>query len=338
MKTSLDRHQNFVPDAQSVPPSVRAITSLRQPESPETAAGITPSVNLIRLWDLPLRVFHWSLVALVTVVLITGEIGGEWMGIHGKAGIAIAGLVTFRLIWGVIGSTHSRFITFMPSPSKIRAYLKGRWRGVGHNPIGAFSVLALLTLLGIQAGTGLFANDDIDFTGPLANLVSSELSGNLTNFHRLCANFILGLVALHGIAIGFYLLVKKDNLIKPMITGWKTHTSVSTDKPIADTNGGGWIAFLIAFGGAAVLVYFVSGAALQTAPVAASVTASVATSVTESAAEPVATSMTTSVAPTATPSAHTPAATEAGSPGSPGSSASPITHPAPQPGKTAPSW
>ena len=273
MKSNLAKRQHVEPLDASVPAPVSHIHSV---DSATTAA--TPVISRIQLWDLPLRVFHWSLVILVTVAIITGEIGGEWMGIHGKAGIGIAGLVTFRLIWGVIGSTHARFLTFIPTPGKIKAYLQGKWRGVGHNPIGAFSVLALLTLLGVQAGTGLFSNDDIDFTGPLADLIESTLSSRLTGIHQILANVLLGLVALHIIAIGFYVLIKKDNLVKPMVTGWKEHHSTPSDPPISPRTGGSLTAFLIALGGAAVLVYYVSGAARHTTTNAATSEATTASS------------------------------------------------------------
>lgn len=182
--------------------------------------GIDTHVR-IRVWDLPIRIFHWSLALAVTVAIVTGKAGGTWMGIHGKAGLTIVGLVVFRVVWGFVGSTHARFLTFAPSPAKLRAYLKGRWQGVGHNPLGALSVFALLGLLALQAGTGLFANDDIAFAGPYFASVDSTLAVRLTGWHHLLANILLGLVVLHVIAIAFHAGVKKDNLVKPMLTGWK---------------------------------------------------------------------------------------------------------------------
>jgi cytochrome b len=221
--------------------------------SPETR----PSLIRIRLWDLPTRVFHWSLVVAVLTAFVTGQIGGDWIEVHAKAGLAIMGLVVFRLVWGVVGSTHARFQTFVPSPAKIKAYVKGQWQGVGHNPLGALSVMALLGLLAVQAGTGLFSNDDIDFTGPLFALIDSSLSNRLTGFHVLLSNLLLGLMALHLVAIVFYIRFKKDNLLKPMVTGWK-------DVPAGKSaTQGGWLALATALFIAVAVVYGVSGTVLR---------------------------------------------------------------------------
>lgn len=199
-----------------------------------------PQRTRIRLWDLPLRIFHWSLALAVTVAVVTGKLGGPWMDLHGKAGLAIVGLVAFRLAWGLIGSTHARFLHFAPTPAKLSAYLQGRWRGVGHNPLGAFAVFALLGLLAVQAGTGLFSNDDIAFSGPLFNSIDDDLAGRITGLHRQLANVLLALVAIHVAAIAFYFRFKKDNLVKPMVTGWK---EVEAGEP---AERGGPVAFGVA--------------------------------------------------------------------------------------------
>ena len=216
----------------------------------------TNTLIRIRLWDLPTRVFHWSLVVAVLTAFVSGQVGGSWMAVHEKSGIAIIGLVVFRLVWGVVGSTHARFLSFAPSPKRIKAYLKGEWQGVGHNPLGALSVFALLGLLAVQAGIGLFSNDDIDFTGPLFSLVDSALSNRLTGLHVLIANVLLGLLALHLVAIVFYVRFKKDNLVKPMVTGWK-------EVPVGESaTQGGLLALAVALLGALVAVYGASGASL----------------------------------------------------------------------------
>jgi cytochrome b len=175
----------------------------------------------IHLWDLPIRIFHWSLVLAVITAIATAKIGGNWMELHGRAGLVIIGLLAFRLTWGVVGSTHARFRNFAPTPAKIRTYLKGQWQGVGHNPLGALSVFALLGLLAAQAATGLFANDDIAFNGPLFALVDKALSDRLTGWHHQLSNFLLILMGLHVAAVFFYVWFKKNNLVKPMLTGWK---------------------------------------------------------------------------------------------------------------------
>ena len=217
----------------------------------------TSSVKRIRLWDLPTRIFHWALVILVSIAVISGEVGGEWMGVHGKAGLAIIGLISFRLIWGVIGSTYVRFTQFFPTAPKLLAYFKGQWKGVGHNPLGAISVFALLALLAAQAATGLFSNDDIDFNGPLFNLVDQTLSDRLTGFHQLFAKVLFALLAVHVVAIIFYMLIKKDNLVKPMITGWKEVTEGKS------AIKGGVIAFFVALFISLTVVYAVSSYTLH---------------------------------------------------------------------------
>lgn len=182
---------------------------------------ISPATRRIQLWDLPLRIFHWSLLAAIATVIATGKLGGEWMPLHGKAGIAIAGLLGFRLAWGLVGSDTARFLHFLPSPKALQSYLQGRWRGLGHNPLGALSVVALLGVIGVQAATGLFSNDDIAFAGPLAAIVGEETVQWLTGWHRLLPNALFVLLGLHVAAIVFHVRVKKDDIVKPMVTGWK---------------------------------------------------------------------------------------------------------------------
>ena len=226
----------------------------------------------IRLWDLPLRLFHWLLVLAVAVALTTGQLGGAWMALHGQAGLSLVGLVVFRLVWGLIGSAHARFLSFLPTPSRLKAYLTGRWRGVGHNPLGAFSVIALLGLLAAQATTGLFSNDDISFSGPLFALVDEALAGRLTSLHRQFSNVLWGLLALHVTAIAVYAVFKRDNLVKPMVTGWKDverHEAPPADHQKSSGRRGGGIAFGVALAVAVAVVYGVSGAALPDSPAAA---------------------------------------------------------------------
>ena len=158
----------------------------------------------IRLWDLPTRVFHWMLVLCIVASFVSGKLGGNLIEWHGKIGLFIVGLVVFRLVWGLIGSTYARFSQFVPTPAKLKAYLRGEWRGVGHNPLGALSVFGLLALVGIQVASGLFANDDIAFFGPLYELVSKDVSNRLTGLHKLSSNLLLVLIGLHLAAIVFY--------------------------------------------------------------------------------------------------------------------------------------
>lgn len=175
----------------------------------------------IHIWDLPLRLFHWLLVVAIAAAYVTAKIGGPLIDWHGRIGIFILGLLVFRIIWGFIGSTHARFQTFFPTPRRIVAYVKGRWHGIGHNPLGALSVFALLAAVGAQVGTGLFANDDIAYTGPLASLVDSDASLRLTAWHNTAFDVLTAFLVLHLAAIVFYRLVKKNNLVAPMLTGKK---------------------------------------------------------------------------------------------------------------------
>lgn len=181
----------------------------------------------ITVWDLPTRLFHWALVLLVAVGLITGNIGGvQGMDVHMLAGYGVLALLGFRLVWGFVGSRHSRFSDFVAGPKRVIAYARELLSGahkpaLGHNPLGGWSVMALLTSLFVQAATGLCANDDILTEGPLAARVGKTMSNVLTEVHEINANVLYVLIGVHLAAIIFYALVQRENLVRPMITGWK---------------------------------------------------------------------------------------------------------------------
>ncbi len=215
----------------------------------------------IKLWDLPTRLFHWLLVIFVIAAVVTGKIGGNAIIWHGRIGLVILALLAFRLAWGFVGPSPARFSSFLPTPASIAAYLRGTWRGIGHNPLGALSVFGLLAFLGVQVGTGLFANDDIAFRGPLVELVSKESSDLLTNYHRLAINVLIALIALHVAAIAFYAHAKKENLVSPMIDGWKSVEPEDAPPPI---RGGGIIALIFAVSVASAAAY--AGAGLWIKP------------------------------------------------------------------------
>lgn len=222
----------------------------------EMNSDATPRV---RVWDLPTRLFHWSLVVLVVAAFVTAKIGGNTMLWHGRIGLAILGLLVFRIVWGFVGSTYARFVQFVRGPKAILAYLRGEWHAHGHNPIGALSVLGLLGVLALQAATGLFANDDIAFEGYLAALVDSSLSTRITGIHMLLEKVLMALVALHIGAIVFYAHAKKQNLVKPMLTGWADGSGESAQ-------GGSPLAFVAAVLIAAVAIWAASGAFLPPPP------------------------------------------------------------------------
>lgn len=175
----------------------------------------------VYVWDWPLRVFHWLLVLAVSGAYVTGTVGGEWTDWHARFGSLTLGLLVFRLIWGFVGSTHALFASFFPTFSRLSNYLRGGWNGVGHNPIGAFAVFALLGILIFLVSTGLFANDDIAFEGPLFDFVDKDLSDKLSGWHIRSVNVLLVLLGLHIGAIAFYQAVKKADLLAPMLTGKK---------------------------------------------------------------------------------------------------------------------
>lgn len=178
----------------------------------------------VRVWDLPTRLFHWALVACVAGLAITAysENGLDW---HARLGYAVGALLLFRLVWGFVGGRWSRFASFLYSPASVVAYLRGRAHPdhlVGHNPLGAGSVLAMLLVLLAQVGTGLISDDESAFQGPLNRYVSSATGLTATWYHKNIGQWLLlALVVLHLVAILYYLLRKRENLVRPMIAGDK---------------------------------------------------------------------------------------------------------------------
>jgi cytochrome b len=199
-----------------------------------------PAAGTVRIWDLGVRVFHWATALLVVASVVTAKVGGSLMPWHERSGYAILALVTFRILWGLAGPTHARFASFVRSPRAALAYLQSVRKGVagahaGHNPLGAYSVLALLAVLLLQATTGLFTTDDIAENGPLTKLVSNAFVERATFIHRLDEKVIYALVALHLAAIGYYWLGKRENLVRAMITGDKQDivaTASADDTPM----------------------------------------------------------------------------------------------------------
>jgi cytochrome b len=176
----------------------------------------------LRIWDLPTRLFHWLLVICITGAVVCVNIGGHWMQWHAYFGYAVLSLVLFRVVWGFVGAVHSRFIAFIPSPQRLIAFLTGKeGGGLGHSPLGSLSVIALLLVLGIQAGTGLFTDDDILFQGPLAKYVSNATVSLLGSIHAFNSNILFGLIGLHLSAIAYYQWVKRESIVMPMIQGDK---------------------------------------------------------------------------------------------------------------------
>lgn len=182
------------------------------------------TLNKVRVWDLPTRIFHWALVAGVLGLAISGTVGGNAMIWHFRFGYAVLTLLLFRIVWGVVGGRWSRFGAFIYSPQSVFNYLKGRGKAehsVGHSPIGAGSVFAMLGILLAQVGSGLLSDDEIAFSGPLTSLVSNATVSLATNYHKNIGKWILlALVLLHIAAIVFYLW-RKHNLVGAMLHGDK---------------------------------------------------------------------------------------------------------------------
>jgi cytochrome b len=180
----------------------------------------------IRVWDLPTRCFHWLLAATVIGQLVTGTIAGNALVWHIRLGMLVLALLVFRLLWGVMGGHWSRFTSFVRWPGTVLRYLRGEHRAgdhfdVGHNPLGSFSVLAMLAVLIVQVATGLLADDEIATTGPLNRFVSTATGLQATAWHKGWGQWIIiGLVVLHLVAIGVY-TVRGHNLVKPMLSGDK---------------------------------------------------------------------------------------------------------------------
>ena len=181
----------------------------------------------VRVWDLPTRAFHWVLAACVLASIATAWTGGNAMVWHLRLGYAACTLLLFRLVWGFVGGHWSRFASFVYAPTTVWRYLRGASRpdehhDVGHSPLGALSVFAVLGLLVLQVATGLFADDEISNTGPLSRFVSGATSLALTKWHKGYGQWlIVVLIALHVGAILYHLTAKRRNLIGPMLTGDK---------------------------------------------------------------------------------------------------------------------
>ncbi len=197
-------------------------------------------MTTVRIWDLPTRVFHWALALCVIGLIVTAKVGGDAMNWHFRLAYATLTLLVFRLLWGLVGGHWSRFATFFPTPGRLSRYLGGRATaadGAGHSPVGALSVLAMLLVLGLQVASGLFADDEIAFSGPLTALVSGEWVGRATTWHKGWGQYlVIGLVVLHVLAVFAY-LARRRNLITPMLTGDKVLEGGATLRAARDTAG-----------------------------------------------------------------------------------------------------
>ena len=217
------------------------------------------SPRRVRVWDLPTRLFHWLLVACVVGSLVSVNLGGNAVGWHVRFGYAILTLLLFRLLWGFVGPRYARFSSFPPSPAAAIAWMRGaRAAWAGHNPVGAFSVYAMLAALALQAATGLFATDDIMWDGPLKAQVSNATSALLTRVHKVNRFVVLALIALHLVAIVWYGRVRKEPLLRAMIDGEKPFDAADGPQPpAADDGPRQWLLALALLGLSAAAVWAV---------------------------------------------------------------------------------
>jgi cytochrome b len=213
-------------------------------ESDQVSAAGTCSApgHFRKVWDWPVRLFHWSLVAALIGAYVTNKLGATYFGLHLFFGYTTIALVVFRVVWGFIGTRHARFEHFVERPLGVLRYVSALGRGrrthyVGHNPLGALMVLALLSLFGAQAVFGLFGDDEILNAGPLAALVSKDVSLLFTSLHRRLFYVILGAVALHIGAVLVHVVFRREPLIQAMIHGGKPGDLVAPEEAIKSSNG-----------------------------------------------------------------------------------------------------
>jgi len=221
----------------------------------------TNGLVAVRTWDLPVRIFHWLLVALFAAQLYSGKTGGNAMTWHLYGGYAVLTLVLFRVLWGFVGGSHARFADFVAGPAAATRFAKQLFSPapahfVGHNPLGGWTVLAFLASFAVQAGTGLFANDDIATEGPLAALISKEVSDRLTSVHKWNLKLLLGLVALHLAAVLYHRFAKKEDLIRAMFTGVK-HVPEPVAAARGDVRHASLWAAVILFAAAGAVVFLI---------------------------------------------------------------------------------
>lgn len=211
----------------------------------------------VRVWDLPTRLFHWALVACVLGLVATAYLPGSWIVWHSRLGYTVLALLLFRLVWGFVGGHWSRFSAFVYSPGSVMRYLRGKAHPdhlIGHNPLGAGSVFAMIVFLLAQVASGLVSDDEIAFTGPLNRFISTANGLGATWYHKQVGQWVLAaLVVLHILAILYYLRGKKDNLIRPMIHGDKV---VAHEAASSRDDTGSRLVALVVFGASCGLVYW----------------------------------------------------------------------------------
>jgi cytochrome b len=217
------------------------------------------SLRTVRVWDLPTRVFHWLLAACVVGLIVTGKAGAEWTPWHARLGYAVGSLLLFRLVWGLAGGHWSRFGSFLYSPAALWRHLRGRGGPadlVGHSPLGALSVFAMLLVLLAQVTSGLFSANRDDFAGPLSVFVSNATVKAVSRYHQEIGELlVIALVVLHVLAIAWYRWRARRDLIGAM---WHGDKQVVLAVPSARDDGASRLAALAVFGACAALVGWIA--------------------------------------------------------------------------------
>ncbi|MBS0507056.1 MAG: cytochrome b/b6 domain-containing protein [Proteobacteria bacterium] len=216
-------------------------------------------LHKLRVWDLPTRLFHWSLVATTIALVVSAKLGADAMQWHLRLGYVMLALLAFRLVWGFVGGYWSRFASFVYSPTRLLRYVSGRGQSdddVGHSPLGALSVFTLLALLLAQVGSGLMSDDEISFAGPLARHVSGDWVNLASWYHKDVGQYLLlAFIALHLCAITFYTLVRHRPLVRAMLRGdkqWPSQERSARD----DAKSRTWATLVLAL--AAALAWWVA--------------------------------------------------------------------------------
>lgn len=226
-------------------------------DSPDAVDPAPPATVRAAVWDLPTRLFHWTLVALIGFSWWSGK--NDELELHLYSGYAVLTLLLFRILWGLFGSSTARFRNFLKGPAAVLAYLRDTkgWRAIGHTPIGALSVVALLGLIALQVGSGLFNSDDDGLEeGPLAPLVPNQVAEAAHEVHELVFNVLLAFIALHIAAVLFYRLALGKKLLGPMISG-----RAALDPDVEPMRPGrGWVALVCLIASIAVTRWIIGGA------------------------------------------------------------------------------
>ena len=201
--------------------------------------------SLVKVWDLPTRLFHWALVLSISASAISVLVF-EHMVWHARFGYLIASLLSFRLVWGLVGGYWSRFVNFKPSFSDSLAYLRhpAHWTRAGHNPLGSWSVIVMLSLIFLQLLTGLGSDDDAGFSGPLTPHISSAWVSLATRYHADVGQWLLLFwVFLHMAAVAYQTVIKKTPLVKAMLSGYRVMAHANPSS--ADAGRHRWLAVLL---------------------------------------------------------------------------------------------